>query len=364
MNILILEDKASSKYGGAEKSMWDYIERLSAGCCKVYLAYDREGDWVQTSKACLFTDIKRISLLPASVQGYFSFFRNLLSFIRFCRKNKIELVFTHVIHGFPFLRIVSYFLNIKVIVYFKWVPNHSNVGRLNRWGLKAIHKAVASTNFVSKYWVNQGLSKERVVVVPDGIEMKLIGFEKEKFITLKKILFLGRIYEGKGLHILIKAIIEFPNLQLVVGGFFSPEEEHENKEYHRYIEKLVKKNQLGERIHFVGNINDPFSLIDSETAVVVPSIWPEAQSRVVLEAMLSNTPVIASNVGGIPEVVGPFGEHVLFEPTVSQLRQKLKELCDRPSFLQKQISDGLIERFVEHYEISKTHKKLDEILRV
>jgi surfactin synthase thioesterase subunit len=54
-------------------------------------------------------------------------------------------------------------------------------------------------------------------------------------------------------------------------------------------------------VHILDPVDDIEVLLDSTRVLLVPSLWAEARSRIVLEAMLRGVPAIASNVGGIPE---------------------------------------------------------------
>src|SRR6185436_12399917 len=69
-------------------------------------------------------------------------------------------------------------------------------------------------------------------------------------------------------------------------------------------------------------------------ALVVPSIWEEVSPLVVWEAMLAGLPVIASRIGGIPEIVEHGRNGLLFEPgNVDDLHRTLRRVLDEPDLL-------------------------------
>jgi glycosyltransferase involved in cell wall biosynthesis len=85
---------------------------------------------------------------------------------------------------------------------------------------------------------------------------------------------------------------------LVVGGAVNEEEEKFKKE----LEERVKEIGLFEKIIFTGFYPDLIYLLSNVEIVVIPSLY-EAPSAVAMEASAMRRPVVASNVGGIPEVI-------------------------------------------------------------
>ncbi len=86
------------------------------------------------------------------------------------------------------------------------------------------------------------------------------------------------------------------------------------------------------RFAFIGTIL-PAKEID---ILIVPSIWHENNPLVIQEAFLSKTPVIASNIGGIPELVIDGVNGLLFEPQdANDLREKIQHIIDEPNILEK-----------------------------
>ena len=54
-------------------------------------------------------------------------------------------------------------------------------------------------------------------------------------------------------------------------------------------------------IHVLAPVDDINRLLERTRVLLVPSLWAEARSRIVVEAMLRGVPVMAAEVGGIPE---------------------------------------------------------------
>jgi len=105
----------------------------------------------------------------------------------------------------------------------------------------------------------------------------------------------------KGFMILLKAFREiyrsYKDLKLVLTG------EYNNDILKRFCD--YENNDICDRIKLLGKIDyqDLLRTYVSSKAVVYPSIWPEPFGRVVAEAQLLGTPVVASDIGGIREIV-------------------------------------------------------------
>jgi glycosyltransferase involved in cell wall biosynthesis len=99
-------------------------------------------------------------------------------------------------------------------------------------------------------------------------------------------------------------------------------------------EALMSKAQglgLGERMRFLGKRDDVQAILAASDVFVFPSVWDEALGYVLLEAMAMGVPIVASRVGGIPEVIRD-GENGLLVPPrdVGAMTQAIARLLDDP----------------------------------
>ncbi|MCD6089535.1 glycosyltransferase family 4 protein, partial [Candidatus Bathyarchaeota archaeon] len=141
-------------------------------------------------------------------------------------------------------------------------------------------------------------------VVPNGVDVELFeSVEKNIQPNLSEkpiILYVGRLSYRKGLQVLVRAmpfiLKEIPNAHLIIAG----------KGYmDSFIRMLIKSLNLEGNVTMLGFIPDEKlpELYASSRLFVMPSLYCESFGVTLLEAMASGRPVIASNVGGIPEVV-------------------------------------------------------------
>jgi len=107
------------------------------------------------------------------------------------------------------------------------------------------------------------------------------------------VLGVGRLAREKGFDLLIEAMQDLPGRRLLLVGD-GPERAS--------LEALASSLGLGERVRFAGWVPEPWASRFRPDILVVPSRF-EAMPLVVLEAMRAGVPVVATRVGGTPEVV-------------------------------------------------------------
>lgn len=119
------------------------------------------------------------------------------------------------------------------------------------------------------------------------------------------------------------------------------------------IKSLVKKLNLESRVHFLGIRNDVEKIYKACDIFILSSHW-EGFGLVVIEAMASGLPVIASNVSGLAQVVGKYG--VLFEPgNHEQLASKILELSRNQNKKDQLIKQASV--YSERYDIKAMAQK-------
>jgi glycosyltransferase involved in cell wall biosynthesis len=149
--------------------------------------------------------------------------------------------------------------------------------------------------------------------------------------------YVGRIDRRKGVFVLLDAVVDEPEWSLTLAGD-GPDV--------AVLIAAINDMGLAERVSFAGYVDHP-KLPDfyrSVDVVVVPSLptrrWVEQFGRVVAEAMASGRPVVATNTGALPEVVGDAG--LLVPPgDASALRWLLVQLAADPGLRAQLAAAGL-----------------------
>jgi glycosyltransferase involved in cell wall biosynthesis len=136
----------------------------------------------------------------------------------------------------------------------------------------------------------------RTTVLPNAVEIPADRWDAGGPFTTD-LLFVGRLFEQKGLDMLIEAI----SLLRSRGMCLSLEVVGDGPRRGEY-ERLVRRRDLGEQVRFVGRRPDAQKLMPHARALVMPSRF-EGLSMVMLEAMSLGMPVIATAVSGASEVI-------------------------------------------------------------
>lgn len=164
---------------------------------------------------------------------------------------------------------------------------------------------------VSRYILDRHLQYGRFKGVPNCVihniyERNTPLFSKD-FCNYIRIGFIGRLVPEKGVNFLIQAFCN-PDVQslssLVIAGDGPLD----------YVENLKSKARTAKAsIEFLGFVA-PEKFYARVDTVVIPSLWHEPLGRVVLEAFAHGIPVIASERGGMPEIIDEGRTGFLFDP--------------------------------------------------
>ncbi len=187
---------------------------------------------------------------------------------------------------------------------------------------------------------------KRVHVIHNGADLSQFPWRTQGEAPLKRELGLpassflicavGQICARKGLRELLDAFSQIhqnaTHLHLAIIG--KPVFEHE-EQYLSALLAQVNANGLADRVHFTGERRDIAAVMQSADLMVLNS-REEPFGLVLVEAMSCGTPVLATRVGGIPEIVtdGETG-WLIDKGDASALALKLAELSQRPDLLEQ-----------------------------
>ncbi|MEQ1906813.1 MAG: glycosyltransferase [Pirellulaceae bacterium] len=191
----------------------------------------------------------------------------------------------------------------------RWMANKVNT-LVENYFLRRVSKMICVSSSLKKYMLSLGHADDRLVVVPNGVPVVStppIKKPQDDFVLGMVALFRPR----KGTEVLLEAlaILRKRNIRvrlLAVGPF-------ETKEYQQQIHSLAAQLGVAGQIEWTGFTKDVTAQLQRMHAMVLPSLFGEGLPMVVLEAMASGLPVIASQVEGIPEAIRDGVDGLLFE---------------------------------------------------
>lgn len=167
---------------------------------------------------------------------------------------------------------------------------------------------IAVSRFTAQSLVNDyAIPDQKIFIIPDGVDVKKFSPNDDYDNVSSRlnlppetaVLFVGRLDYGKGLEYLIKAFAmvldEVPHVKLFIVG---------DGVLKRKLINLSKDLQAEKNILFLGKVSDEDlpKIYNMSEFLILPSLL-EGLGIVLLEAMACAKPCIATNVGGIPEIV-------------------------------------------------------------
>jgi len=170
-----------------------------------------------------------------------------------------------------------------------------------------------------------------------GVDLKLYPKDKKIKIINQKyhlagrkiVIYVGRIDKEKGIEYLIRAAKTIQAEVYILGS----------GDYKKELEKIAKDLKL-KNIHFIGYFGDKYleelrEFYQRADVVVVPSTVKEAFGLVILEAMACSTPVVASNIGGIPNIIKDGKTGFLVRPRApKEITEKVNKILENQKLRQ------------------------------
>lgn len=215
------------------------------------------------------------------------------------------------------------------------------------WSIKKSYKyidtIICCSNFMKKIYDTNNLFKNKTIVLHNFID-----YNNNVFSVNKKedyVLYFGRYSQEKGINTLLEVCKTLPNIRFVFAG----------------------EGPLENQIHICKNITDVgfqtgdalVKLIQQAKFSVYPSECYENCPFTIMESIANGTPVIASNIGGIPELVQDKFNGELFEAeNIKQLRQKIVKFYTQDDLLNQYVENT---KTIDYLTVDHYSKKLTEL---
>jgi glycosyltransferase involved in cell wall biosynthesis len=252
---------------------------------------------------------------------------------RLLRQKPPDLVQTFLFHANIVGRVAARRAGVRRVVSGIRVAERGSRWHLwvERWtdGLVDCHVCVSQA--VARFSATEtGLPPEKLKVIPNGIDVA--AYPAQKAANLDGfgvppghdvVVYVGRLQRQKGVRWLVRSapgwLARLPECDLLLVGD-GPQREQ--------LERLCEEMGIAGRVHFAGWRPDVPEILAASRLLVLPSRW-EGMPNVVLEAMASRLPVVATQVEGTDELLGPGARTVPFGDSEA-LAEKIVALVRDP----------------------------------
>jgi len=207
-----------------------------------------------------------------------------------------------------------------------------------RKAANSVSAIMVPTLLMRDLFIENGLDPKLIHHVPFGIDTtSLESFQIKTKSELLRIGFIGTLYEHKGVDLLIKAFLKLPPEAKACLQIYG-----DTKQFPDYANSLIKLANNGSpnstKITFAGTFPNAQlgQVLSNLDVLVVPSRWYENTPLVIQSALATKTPIIATNLGGMSELVHHNKNGLLFNLNdVDSLHAQLLRLLNEPRLLPK-----------------------------
>lgn len=306
-----------------------------------------------------------------SEKGFLGF-KYISSFLKIINNEKIDLIHLNTLTPFcKYAAIAGFIKKIPIVWVVRENPLISRSQRL-KWWLKKLSSKIIFVDNETKEKLLGNQCKEKVETIYNGVDLEHFKPEKSDFLSqllnipkdYKLIGYIGLITERKGIKFLVNAFHEVKKLfsltkLVIVGGY-----KENDISYFEQIKQLIKELNLEKEVYFTGVLHNIKDVINSLDFVILPSL-EERCSRVLLESIACGKAVVATNVGGNPEIIQEGINGILVKPADSNALAKAmikllqdEKLRDEFSKNSRLIAEKFFDININLYKMKKIYREL------
>jgi len=365
MDKSILYINFSRGWGGLEIFSFNLFNWMSDAGYNILFVVDKRGRLYSK----LFENSKYfINVIGLKALKYIDIF-TILNLRQIIIKKNIRVIHTFkscdIWHSVLSAALIAGGKNIKIIHHLQMQPSSARKDIFHKLIYKRLDTIICITKkmraAVIKLWP---VNREIVKVAYHGIDLKAFaaaagndrkiikekyGFPDNKII----IAIVGQLTEGKGQLIVLKAFAEVmrnnPNIYLAIVGAPPAGEEI----YSARLENYINTNNLSDSVKLSGfcdNIPELLSVVD----IFILGSREETFGLVILESMAAGCLVIASNAGGVPEIIEDNINGFLYKPfDIDDLTSKIKYVLQLSADGKKQIIKSASQTIADKFSLNK-----------
>ncbi|MDA9702560.1 glycosyltransferase [Candidatus Pelagibacter sp.] len=338
---------------------------------------DAIGEWEQ-NEDILNNKISVIKLSDTNLKNYLPkegflksrisyliiFFWNFFKLKNLINKEVPDFLIIHLMTSLPIFLSPFFCSKTKVILRISGLPK-INIIRYLFWKIyaKKIYKVTCPTKKTYDFLVEKKIfDKEKIFVLSDPIiDMKEFSLKKRQGnnfvppIKQKYLISIGRLTKQKNFELLInffyKLSFKYSKFELVIIG----EGEDESK-----LKNLSKKLNIEKKVHFLGYQKNIYKYLKNAECFILTSLW-EDPGFVIVEAALSNIPIISSNCPNGPEEIIKKNGYLFQNNNLENLLKKFDEFLstNKDSIYKNKL---MLKKRIKKFSMFQHYKKLSEII--
>lgn len=205
------------------------------------------------------------------------------------------------------------------------IPQYKLPRKLINWAAKKAAHSITVCAALKDVLVEMGHATDSVTVMRNGVNLELFtqasnreALREKLGITGTTLVSVGYLIERKGHHLIIEALTELPNVNLVIVG---------NGPWEHKLKQLAIKLGVAARVKFAGSLpQQQVAEYFQAGDIGMLASSREGWANVLLESMACGSPVVATKVWGTPEVVAKPEAGVLVERNPQALAKGIQQL--------------------------------------
>lgn len=348
--------------GGAERQVVDLSDRMTDKGHEVYLCYI-------TGTAKILPSKRTVQVIALNAEkNFYSLLKALFSLRSIIRKIRPDIIHSHMVHANVAARIVKLMLGFKTVLICT-AHNKNEGGKLRMIAYRlSDFLADISTNVsqeaVEAFIAKRAVSPKKMIVMYNGIDTKKFIFNQNERNHLRNqykimeqtviLIAVGRLTQAKDYPNLLQAcsMLQQRDYRLwIVGGG--------DENYKNYLQDMAEKLGIKDKVFFFGIRQDIPSLLSVADIFVLSSEW-EGFGLVVAEAMACERVVVATDSGGVKEVLQNYGYLVpIKQPKI--LCQSIEKAMSLPKKETDRLTKKAREYIIKNFDLQNITERWLEL---
>jgi len=346
--------------------LWNIAKRINRKKYKIFAACLREGGPYEDKLRNIGVTVKNFDLKTLVD------LRIIPRLVRYIKQNNFDIVETAVFPSDVYGRVSARLANVPVIIStMHRVEDHKQetiyrfLPFVDTVTMALTTKIIAVSGAVKNYLIRRHkIRPEKISMIYNGIDVSkykrhvnISGFKKQFNLdpSIPIVAFIGRLVKVKGVSYFLEAAASVlrsgKKAQFLVIG---------DGPLKQSLVKQTQKLGIDQHVFFIGFRKDIPRVLSFIDILVVPSLW-EGLPLVVLETMSAGKPIIAAEVGGIPEAVRNGETGILVPPKNPEaLTGAINDLLADPK-KRKEMGDKAKQRAVQLFDVERMVKEYENL---